>query len=135
MTSIATQTYADLDFATLNSEAYDQYIEYRVRGHHPQTAFIRVFDEDNRSHIICEMIEHNPYYKAQFAKRLKEIKIEELWNDKIAVHALLSAANNPFFKDSSRVAAIKELNVLIGVTVVDESGKTRAGRSLADFYG
>jgi hypothetical protein len=135
MDNIPHKTFADLDFAELNSEAFDAYIEYRVKGQHAQSAFVRVFGEDTHSHIICEYIEHNPYYHRQFKKRLKEIKVEELWNDKMAISELLATARNPYFKDSTRLNAIKELNILIGITVVDENGKTKQGRSLSDFYG
>lgn len=135
MENIAPKAFADEAFAELNSEAFDMYVEYRVKGHHAQTSFIKVFGEDTRSHLICEYIEHNPYYQRKFKQRLKDIKIEELWDAKMAVNELLATIKNPYFKDSTRLNAIKELNILIGITVVDENGKTKAGRSLADFYG
>ncbi|WP_217478297.1 hypothetical protein, partial [Staphylococcus aureus] len=58
----------------------------------------------------------------------------DLWNPKTALHELLQMVRDPTVKDSSRLSAIKELNVLAEITFVDESGKTRVGRGLADFY-
>lgn len=134
MDNILPITFKDPDFAELNHEAFDAYIEYRVKGHHASVAYRRVFDEHSQAHLITEYIEHNPYYKAKFAQRLKDLKASDLWDEKIAVHELLSTARNPFFKDSTRLQAMKELNILTNITIVDENGKTKAGRKLMDFY-
>ena len=126
-----------VSFAEANAEVFNAYVEYRVKGYHSHVAFRRVFGEDymdSVSHIRIEMVEHNDYFRAQFARRLKEIKVEELWETKTALHELLSLARNPFAKDTTRLNAMKELNILVGIVVVDENGKTKAGRSLDDFY-
>jgi len=129
--------FGDVKFAEANSGIFDAYVEYRVRGYHAHVAFRRVFGEDymdSVSHIRIEMTEHNPYFKEHFERRLKEIKVEALWDTKTSLHELLSMARNPFAKDSTRLNAMKELNILVGIVVVDENGKTKAGRSLDDFY-
>jgi len=137
MSLVPPSHFGDEDFAVENKKYFDSYIEYRVRGYHPHVAFRRVFGDeymDSNSPQRIEMTEHNPYFRRRLGERLKEIKIEELWETKTSIHELLSMARNPFAKDTTRLNAMKELNVLVGITVVDESGKTRAGRSLADFY-
>jgi len=139
MSLVPPDHFGDEEFALdkQNKKYFDLYIEYRVRGYHPHVAFRRVFGSDymdSNAPQRIEMTEHNPYYRERFKERLKEIKIEELWETKTSIHELLSMARNPFAKDTTRLNAMKELNVLVGITVVDESGKTRAGRSLADFY-
>jgi len=129
--------FATEEFAIVHRDLFDQYIEYRIHGYHTSTAFKRVFGAENydgNAHIRIENMEHNPYYKSRFAQRLNEVKTTELWNTKISLNELLSSARNPFAKDSVRLNAIKELNIMCGITVVDESGKTKAGRSLEDFY-
>jgi hypothetical protein len=129
--------FGDVKFAELNADLFNAYAEYRVKGYHSHVAFRRVFGEDYMdpvSHVRIEMIEHNEYHKARFNKRLKEIKTEELWDAKVALNELLSMARNPFAKDSTRLNAMRELNILVGIVIVDENGKTKAGRSLADFY-
>ena len=137
MSLVPASHFGDEDFAVENKKYFDAYVEYRVRGYHPHVAFRRVFGEDymdSNSPMRIEMAEHNPYFRSNFKRRLSEVKIEELWETKTSVHELLSMVRNPFAKDTTRLGAMKELNVLVGITVVDESGRTRAGRSLADFY-
>jgi hypothetical protein len=132
---VTAKMFGNPDFAELNAEHFDAYVEYRVHGYHSSVAFRRIFDEyENIAHLAVDYVEHNPYFRRQFEKRLAEIKMEELWGAKTAAHELLSVARNVFAKDSTRLNAMKELNVLFGITVVDENGKTRAGRSLGDFY-
>lgn len=129
--------FADESFAIVHKDLFDQFIEYRIHGYHSSVCFKRVFGAENydsNAHMRIENLEHNPYYKRRFAQRLEEVKTSELWNTKISINELLSSARNPFAKDSVRLNAIKELNVMCGITVVDESGKTKAGRSLEDFY-
>src|ERR1700730_11077872 len=129
--------FGDPELAELNKEQCDAYTAYRVRGVHCSVAFRRVFGEeymDSVSHIRVELTEHNPYFREQFLKKLKAIKVEELWDAKRSINELLGMAQNPFAKDSTRLNAMRELNILIGIVVVDENGKTKAGRNLADFY-
>ena len=129
--------FAEESFAIVHRELVNQYIAYRVHGYHNSTAFRRVFGAENydsNSHLRIENLEHNPYYRREFARQLKAIQVEELWNTKIALNELLGMARNVFAKDTSRLAAMKELNIMCGITVTDENGKTKAGRSLDDFY-
>jgi hypothetical protein len=137
MSLVSPSHFGDEDFAIANKKYFDAYVEYRVRGYHKHVAFRRVFGGDymdDHAPQRIEMMEHNPYFRTNFAKRLKEIKVEELWEAKTAINELLGLARDPFAKDTTRLNAMKELNVLVGITVTDESGKTRAGRSLKDFY-
>jgi deoxyribodipyrimidine photolyase-like uncharacterized protein len=137
MEKIAPYLFEDANFAIAHKAAVDQYIEYRLHGHHTSRAFSRVFGENNQdaqTHLRIEALEHSAYFKQRFNARLKESKVDELWDTKKSVHSLLSMARDVFAKDSVRLNAIKELNVLCGITVVDENGKTKQGRTLADFY-
>jgi hypothetical protein len=134
---IAVDLFGDDQYAINHAEQYDDYIEYRVRGYHASLAFRRVWGDEQygaQGHVKIDRIEHGSYYRSHFTKRLKEIKIDELWNTKTSVHELLSLTRDIFAKDTARLNAIKELNVLVGITVVDENGKTKAGRGLNDFY-
>lgn len=131
---IQATTFAEREFARNNVEQFDAYIEYRVRGYHMSTAFNRVFGEHNKAHLCCEYLEHNDYYHWKFKQRLNEVKASDLWDEKIAIHELLSTVRNPFFKDSTRLQAMKELNILTNIVIVDENGKTKS-RTLAELYG
>jgi hypothetical protein len=128
--------FGEEKFAELNKDHFDEYIEYRVRGYHASVAFARIFDEiqPQMAQACTEFLEHNQYYQRQFKARLKEIQLDKLWGTKVSVHELLSMARNPFARDSTRLNAVKELNVMYGITIVDENGKTQRGKQLADFY-
>jgi hypothetical protein len=89
---------------------------------------------DNMAQARIYSIEMNPYYKREFKAVLEATPVGEMWNPKVAVHELLSMVRDRFAKESARMSAIKELNVIANITIVDESGKTKAGRNLADFY-
>lgn len=131
--------FADEEFIALNQPHFDKYVEMRVHGHSAQTSFMRIFGAAHwpgpqQGHVRLDAIESTEYFKNQFAKRLEEVKIHELWDTKKSLHELLNLVRGDYIKDATRLAAAKELNVLVGITIVDENGKTKAGRSLADFY-
>lgn len=135
MTDIALHQFAEEDFAIQNREAFDAFIDYWVDGLHPQEAFVRLFGEDQNSHAKCQLMLHNPYAQREFFKRLSEKKVAEMWDEKRAVQQFKAFMQNPFFKDSTRLQALKELNVLMGITEVDDAGRTRKVPTMEDMYG
>lgn len=125
-------------FAENNPAYFKEYITYRLHGYNAHVAFRRVFGQEElatNGHLKVEEIEHNPWVRKKLAQLVKATAVSTLWDDKVAVHELLNMARNPFFKEQVRLGAIKELNVLTGVTVIDEKGVTRKGMSLKDYYG
>ncbi|USE80765.1 hypothetical protein NDR89_13500 [Cupriavidus gilardii] len=56
------------------------------------------------------------------------------WNPGMAMLKRGQISDDVTLKESVRLAAMKEPNVIWGITVVDEAGKTKAGRSLEDVY-
>lgn len=129
--------FGTVEFAKAHYPEFLEYITYRLHGYAPYVAFRRVFGQDElatNGHIKVEEIEHNPYVRIKLAQLVKATNVSTLWDSKIAVNELLNMARNPFFKENVRLGAIKELNVLTGVTVVDEKGLTRRGMSLQDYY-
>jgi hypothetical protein len=124
-------------FARLNIQIISEYAEYRVIGVNPERAFTRVFGTDYADlHLYAriEALEHNLVYRQVFAEKFAAQRLDQMYNAKMAVHELLSLANNPFTKCATRLAAWKELNVLFDVTVIDEAGRTRKGKALSEFY-
>lgn len=134
MENIQPSTFAEESFAIVNRECFDAYIDYRLKGIHSHIAFTRLFGPDDHSHLKAEMMEHNPYFQREFTKRLAAAKPQEMWDEKRAIHAYLEMLRNPFFKDSTRLIALKELNVLMGITEVDDAGRTRRVPTLSDLY-
>ncbi len=131
--------FADPEFIELNKTFFDKYIALRVQGHSAHTAFLRVFGQDHwpdtqRGHARLEAIESTDYFNKHFDAALAEIKVSDLWNPKRALNELLCVVRGPYVKDSTKLNAIKELNIMVGIVIVDENGKTKAGRSLSDFY-
>ncbi|AWD92473.1 hypothetical protein [Xanthomonas phage Carpasina] len=127
-----------LSFAIAHDTEYNRYTELRVHGFHSSVAFRQAFplEMSEGSLGIGRMlaVEFNPYVVSRLRDRLAEVKPQDLWNPNIAVHEIISLARDPFAKEASRIAAMKELNVMLSITIVDENGKTRSGRSLEDFY-
>jgi hypothetical protein len=115
------------------------YVGFRAFGHAPIVAWRKTFGVVyggglNEERIRSEMYEYNSTIQALYEMKLKEVSVDKLWTAKAAAHRLLSIAHDPESKCSTQVAAAKELNVMFGITIVDENGKTRAARTLEDFY-
>lgn len=125
-------------FAENNKQLFDEYIELVVRGVDHQSALRLTFGEavaiDQFTWARIFALQRNPYYKTQFKRRLDSIEMNELWNPKLAVHNLVKLALDPGAKETARLNAMKELNLIIGITVVDENGTTKLGRNMDDFY-
>lgn len=129
--------FRDEDFAQRNLVAVAEYAGYRALGVNAERAFLRTFGTDYADpHLTSriEALEHNVIYRRAFLEAFSKVKVGEMWDVKMAAWEYLQLVNNPFVKDSTRLSAIKELNVLFGITVVDDTGRTRAGRGLKEFY-
>lgn len=124
-------------FAFNNRQIFDEVIALRVQGASMHVAYRMVLGEeynDNMATARVYAMEQNPYFKREFKFKLESTPFTELWNPKTAVHELLSLVRDKWAKESARLSAMKELNVIANITIIDESGKTRAGRKLSDFY-
>lgn len=132
--------FAEPEFIQINLPFFERFVELRVHGYSSRIAFIRAFGADNygespqAGYRRTQDIESSEWYGAAFELKLKELKANDLWNEKESIHQLLSIVRSEMVKDSVRLNAVKELNVLCGITIIDENGKTKAGRSLDDFY-
>jgi hypothetical protein len=135
--------FAQPAFVKANKQFYDRYIKLRVHGYPAKQSFLRVFGPENwggehsteqHGYERIEAIESTTYYLEQFDKVLEETSVSKLWNAKTSIHSLLKLVRDPYVKPSTQLNAQKELNVLAGIVVIDENGKTKAGRSLEDFY-
>ncbi|OJA81159.1 hypothetical protein BGV72_02635 [Burkholderia ubonensis] len=116
--------------------ALKRYIQLRALGHKSIAALTGAFGHEylravNPSAYI-DLIETSDTYMNGF-RRAVEDSTQKLWSDEIAARVLFSIATNESAKNTERIAAAKELNVLYGVTVIDEKGNTRRGMSLEDL--
>lgn len=129
--------FRDENFAERNISIITEYADYRVLGWNPERAFCRVFGTAYADYFLearIQALEHNVVYRKVFAAKFGATKLDDMFDAKTSVYELLSLVNNPFTKDTTRLTAIKELNIMFGITVIDENGKTRAGKTLSEFY-
>ncbi|QDH49595.1 hypothetical protein KYLE_1 [Pantoea phage Kyle] len=131
------EDFEDYNFALNNKEHFDKYIDMIIKGYDETTALRVVFGEEACSDggfwARIYAIRRNRYYNQQYQLALQNIKLEELWNPRLAITMLLLIARSSE-KHSARINAIKELNIMTGITVMDEAGNTKQGRSMEDFY-
>ncbi|KVU80062.1 hypothetical protein WK73_04505 [Burkholderia ubonensis] len=139
-------TYDSADFANETwadrfSIPFDDFIELRIKGMDRDVAIITAFEmikHGARLHNVSDLAlaaESNPYFRKRFEPRLKDKDPNDLWDSNKALNALLKLVESPTVRDSVRLNAIRELNILLGITELDEKGGTKLlDRSLADFY-
>jgi len=114
--------------------AYDRYVDNIMRGVTPIEAALR--SGVTPQHVLdwIRGAETDAYVIALFSERISALNVRDLWSDKLAVLNLRRMASDMSAKGSDRLAAMKELNVLMGITEVDDAGRTVKRRGLADFY-
>ena len=140
MLEVPLDDFANPEFIELNKSFFDKYIELRVQGNDPRTSFIRVFGMEHLPQEAqgiarrLEGIESTDYFNPHFDAALEATPVSKLWNPKRSLNELLCLVKGPYVKDSVKLNAVKELNIMVGIIIVDENGKTKAGRSLNDFY-
>jgi hypothetical protein len=133
--------FADPEFAEEFAPCFDYFIDQLVKGVSKDIAIIDAFMMFQKNvnignaYALATAAECNPYVKERFDTVLESKKPTELWSVNKSLHNLLKLVNDRGTRDSARVQAIKELNVMAGITEIDEFGKTRSGSgSLSDFY-
>ncbi|USN16368.1 hypothetical protein PLUTO_00520 [Luteibacter phage vB_LflM-Pluto] len=128
----------DESFARYNQVWFDEYVMLRLHGEMSTRAFLKVFppewDVGGKAFVYAQAVEFNPYVVSTLRDAIAAADPKTLWNPKLAIHALVEISRDLSEKGTVRLGAMKELNVLCEITVIDENGKTRAGRSLSDFY-
>lgn len=85
-------------------------------------------------YVFINLIETSDAFIKNYPAFVERTKDSDIWSPKISARTLAAIATDQTAKTSDRIAAAKELNVIFNITIVDERGNTRAGRSLADFY-
>jgi hypothetical protein len=131
--------FGKTEFALSNQPNFDRYIEYRLQGVGYIIAFRKSFPamyctDLSRMHQYADQVEYNLYTIRELRKSIEEIEPSKLWNAKIAMHEMLCIIRDPASQSSARLRAIEGVNILSGITFIDDKGKTRKGASLRDFY-
>jgi hypothetical protein len=82
-----------------------------------------------------DFIECSDAYIDGMPKAIASMKHVTIWSPELSARNLAAIASDTTSKTSDRLNAIKELNVIYNITVIDENGKTKAGgMTLKDFY-
>lgn len=130
--------FQDIQFAKNNLAAFTAYVDLKIQGyasgHCLRQVFGNAYVSDGQHGERIYAMERNPEYQRIFKFRLTNVKASDLWSPQVSINELLQMVRSPFVKDAARLAAIKELNVMYNITVMDDKGNTKPGRSLDDFY-
>ena len=131
------ETFKLLDFGKAHAPRFRKYAKARIDGFPRYVALRMIFGEQfvgQNSMSYCYAIEANPYYQWTYANQLSKTQFEHMWSPRKATVALLQIVNDDNAKETARLSAIKELNVLHSITITDDKGNTRANRGMDDFY-
>ena len=116
-----------------NAAMLDKYVKLRLLGHPPFMAAagaevpIDIADEYSR------LAEVNDDFLSAFTSGMEQLEDACGWSRKVAMLRLQETVNNPYAKHADKTNAIKELNVLAGVTAIDDKGRTVIP-TLKDFF-
>jgi hypothetical protein len=126
------------DILRYHSAELDRYLKLKSLGKSSMAALAGAFDHEYcssmNSQFIINLIETNDHYLNALPAYIEKFKSHAVWSPEISARVLASIATDESAKKSDRIAAAKELNVIYNITIIDEKGNTRAGRSLDDFY-
>ena len=132
--------FADQNFAKEYPGMFRNYAVLRVKGRPSDLAVIEAFrmiqngfntDNVKLLGMACEV---NPVVQAHISSILAAADIKkDLWSEKRAVHSLLEIVEDYRERGTTRLNAIKELNVLCKYVPLDEATNRKIGHTLEDF--
>lgn len=135
-------TIADIDtfrnevIAHYHKDALLRYVNLRADGHTSIAALVGAFGSDYamtmHPFIYINLIETSDAYKRTLVVAVANKKDTPLWDAEQAARVLFSIATDETAKRAERIAAAKELNVLFGITIIDDKGNTRTGEHTLD---
>ena len=137
MPAILPILFSDPEFLAVNEEAIKVYVGWRVVGYHAHDAMMRTFGPnqgDTNVGLRVLHLESTAQYQSLFQKLLKSIPLDDILNERMAIHEFMSMYRNKYVKDSVRIVALDKACILAGITEVDDAGRTRRVPTLADLY-
>lgn len=121
--STTNRGYIDEDLKRI----YDIYVDHQMRGCAPVEAALRVHVPEEHVSKWVRTAESDPYVIERKRAALKALDAKTAWSAETAVVHLLRLVENPYEKGTVKLRAIDRLNVLLGITIIDEKGNTRRG--------
>ena len=110
-----------------------KYVDLRLLGHPPFMAALGAEVPESMSDEYSRLAEVNEDFIALFTSRLVTLEESCGWSRKMAILRLQETVNDPYAKRADKTNAIKELNMLTGVTAIDDKGRTVIP-TLKDFF-
>ncbi|MGC2970446.1 hypothetical protein [Paraburkholderia aspalathi] len=135
----STDTFTNDLIAHYHSAALKRYMHLRVIGKTSIAALTGSFGVDYTMAMnpwaYINLIETSDAYLSGLAAAVAAMSDEQLWSAETSARVLYSIATDETAKRGERIQAAKELNVLFGITIIDEKGNTRAGAmSVEDLF-
>ncbi|KVG38168.1 hypothetical protein WL29_08200 [Burkholderia ubonensis] len=133
------ETFRNDRIESHHGAAVHRYIVLRVIGRNALAALASAFGPSYAhspyAHTIIDLIETSDFYMNGFARgAAQRDKMDSpLWNAMSAARVLISIATDETAKRAERIAAAKELNVLYGITIIDDKGNTRRSMTLDEL--
>jgi len=138
MTIADPDTFNNEVIAHYHKAALLRYVNLRADGHASIAALTGAFGPEYvmtmNPYTYINLIETSDAYKRTLVAAVAAKKDNPIWDAEQAARVLFSIATDETAKRAERIAAAKELNVLFGITIIDDKGNTRIGHTLADFY-
>ena len=134
-----TETFTNELIAHYHGVALKRYIHLRAIGKTSIAALTGSFGVDYTMAMnpwaYIDLIETSDAYLSGLTAAVDNMKDEQLWSAETSARVLYSIATDETAKRGERIAAAKELNVMYGITIVDDKGNTRAGvMSVEDLF-
>ncbi|PLZ01961.1 hypothetical protein CY652_13100 [Burkholderia sp. WAC0059] len=124
-------TFRNEVIAHYHNDALLRYVNLRADGHTSIAALVGAFGSDYamtmHPFIYINLIETSDAYKRTLVAAVAAKKDNPLWDAETSARVLFSIATDETAKRAERIAAAKELNVLFGITIIDDKGNTRRG--------
>ena len=116
-----------------NAAMLDKYVKLRILGHPPFMAAAGAEVPIEISEEYARLAELNDDFISMFKSGLDGLEDSCGWSRKVSIIRLMETVNDPYAKRSDKTNAIKELNMLVGITAIDDNGRTVIP-SLKDFF-
>lgn len=124
-------TFKNEYIAAYHKEALLRYVSLKAEGHTSIAALTGAFGHEYAMTMnpfaYINLIETSDAYKRTLVAAVADKKDNPIWDAEQAARVLFSIATDETAKRAERIAAAKELNVLFGITIIDDKGNTRAG--------
>lgn len=135
------QNFADQTWLSDLTENVDTFVTLYAQGVPRDTAVIAAFEMIKygrflgNADLLAQALLSVASVRSKINAKIKAAKPDELWHARLSAHKLLQIVMDDRNRETARLNAIAQLNVLLGITEMTETGQQKlVDKSLADFY-